>query len=254
MPKIPIYTIQFLDIPFNERDQQIDAERNLFLDFITKHVFEIALKNQPLFKAVNCDAEYFHDDRDYQNKVPKIINCFIKDEVLTLRAYTKKGIKTLKFWYRLYKEIHPENCENVRFSKESYQFKAEESLLHHYTSNNWIAFDNVKFNDKHYFENGKPANFESKLIGHIRTFLEDIGIDNAKFPFKIKLKQIPICHNTLTALKTNKNGAINKVTQLSFDIQFSTNYALPALFSLGRKKAYGNGVFIKKFTKIIGEV
>jgi len=245
--KIPIYTLQFLDIPFNEENQLKNAERVLFLNFITKHVFEIALKNQSLFKAVGCDAEYFHKDKNFNNKIPKIINCFIKDEVLTIRAYTKKGIETLKFWFKLYQKIHPKNCINVRFSKESYIFKTEkpiknnECLIYHYTSTNWIAFDKITHKHNQYLVNKELATFKSTLIGHLRTFLEHIGMDTKPHILAFKIENIPTQHTRVMALKTNNKP----ITQLCFKIQFSTNYKLPSLFSMGKKVVFGFGVFIK---------
>lgn len=241
--KTPIYTIQFLDLSFKNRLH--------FLDFIYKNIYDVALKNQALFKLNNCDAEYFHKDKTQENKVPKLINCFIKDNVLTIRAYTKKGAKTLKLWYKIYKKIAQQNCENVRVSKEAYQFKLDEEKLHYYSSENWIAFDKVMFKNKTYFINGNEAKFQSALVGHLRTFLNDLCIDNSGKILKLELLEIPKQHKTIIGLKTTQAGKINRVSQFSFKIQFSTNYILPALFSLGRKKGYGNGVFVKDYTKTI---
>lgn len=256
MPNIPIYTIQFLDIPFNERDQFENKERRLFLNFITKHVFEIALKNQSLFKAIGCDAEYFHDDQNFKNKIPKIINCFIKDEVLTIRAYTKNGIETLKFWYQLYQKEHPQNCINVRFSKETYQLILEKEPIHHYISHNWIAFDKVIRKDNQYYEiiktnAGKIENlkvFENVLRGNIGEFLDNIGIVNDYKGLITKLNYIPITHKNIIAIKKGKE---NVVRLFCFEIKFTTNYKLPSLFSLGKKKALGTGVFVKDSAKTI---
>ena len=241
--KIPIYTIQFLDISFNNRNE--------FLNHIHKHVFEIALQQQQLFKEQGCDAEYFHTNKVAQNNVPKLINCFIHENVFTIRAYTKKGVNTLKFWYKLYKKIHPTYCKDVRKSKETYTLKAEDDSIYTYSSKNWVAFNNVKYKDKKYYENGNIVNFRSKIIGHIRTFLRDLEIDNSNFKLKIALEKEPTKHQIFTALQTVKGVKLNPIKLFSFNIQFSTNYKLPQLFSMGKKVGYGTGVFMRDNSKTI---
>jgi len=248
--KIPIKTIQFLDISF--------LNRRAFLDFIQKEVIELALKNQEAFSVAACNAQYFHRDKQHKKSVEVLIHNLIKDNVFSLRAYTKPAIKSLDYWYLLFQNKYPELCKNIIVSREQFEYKTLEKSIS-YTSYNWIPYRDCKRIDKQYFytktaldgnEHSYPVDFIRQLFNNLvfGFIQQQLALDN-KIKVNIDNFSINSGYKSIEALKTTKDQAPFYPKKLRFNVQFSTNVQLPSYFSLGQNPAYGNGVFIRENKK-----
>ncbi|AMC10199.1 hypothetical protein Lupro_02550 [Lutibacter profundi] len=242
MLKTPIKTIQFLDLCFNNREY--------FLDHIKTEVVEFALNKQELFKAMDCNAEYFHKDKHKTKTVDVLIHSLLINNTLTLRAYTQKAIETLDFWFTLYKKEFPKKCVNVIISTEFFEYKTL-NQPQTYTSTNWIPFNNCELKNKTYYNKEKNIKlnnneFKTQLFANVLYgFIEKLGLDTQTIKLKPSHFTIAPKHKSILALKTKVAGKEIKVKKYSFKTTFTSNVQLPSYFSLGQNIGYGNGVFIR---------
>ncbi len=226
----PILTLQFADIGF--------SNRSAFLAFIKKHIVEFALNRQELFLGQGYNAEYFHKDQQSSiEPVPVLIQPFINNGVLALRAYTKNAIDTLLFWQQLFKIENPAWCKNTVTSKENFIFSQLSKPIV-YTSNNWIPFRDCKLKENNYYNIDKKADFQSTLIGNYRTLIQNLNIDEGNTKPNIEILKRSQ-HKSIIALKQKENA----VKKYCFQIQFKIYVQMPLIFSLGQNVGYGNGVF-----------
>ncbi|SFS79421.1 hypothetical protein [Lutibacter maritimus] len=254
MTNIPIYTIQFLDISFTNRET--------FLKFMHDSVIEFVNKHKTEFGNNGINVQYFHNTS--KKPVPSLIHCLTINTIFTIRAYSQTRIDALKYWFVLFKEKHPELCENCIESTEKFQFKLHPTKTFVYTSDNWIPFNAcVKTENNFYIDKNKKGvsvvpkdQLKSRLLGNLSQFLESLSI-NVKEAIQLeedkyklfKIEKYPTKHNTTIALTRNENGKIIAKDKISFKINILTNYELPSYFSIGQNVSYGNGVFIRNNTK-----
>ena len=247
MPNTKIKTIQFLDISFKNREA--------FLDYIKTEVVQFALNRQDLFKAMNCNAQYFHREKHKEKEVDVLIHSLIKDQVLSIRAYTQKAIETLDLWFKLYKKEFPDRCINTIISNETFQYKILEKPQT-YTSSNWIPFNDCELKNKTYYNKEKnlaldKSSFKAQLFANLLYgFIEKIGLDTDNIRVKPTNFKIATKHKSILALKTKVDAKEIKVKKYSFKVTFTSNVQLPSYFSLGQNLGYGNGVFIRDHTNL----
>jgi hypothetical protein len=237
---VPIKTIQFLDISFKNREA--------FLDFIKTNVIEFALNKQELFKAMGCNAEHFHKDKQNNTITKTLIHSLVKDNVFTLRAYTQKAIDTLDFWFTLYKKEH-KHYVNTIISTEQFEYK-QLSKPQHYTSYNWAPFRDVVYkNNTYYIEKNKPItnkDFKNQLFNNLLYgFIQDVLMLDDK-TIKVNPTNFDISKNYQSILALKKDIAIKRHV---FKTTFSINVQLPSYFSLGQNVGYGLGVFHRDYSK-----
>lgn len=236
-----IYTLQFPQILLKNR---LD-----FLDFTQKNIIELALKNQADFLANGLTAEYFHKDKNTKEFTPIRIHTLQKDGLLTLRAYGDEAVESLRFWLTIFMDEHPNYCEHLIENLEHWELKTSEKPLY-YQSYNWIPFNNCAekngcFYDKDQTEKQIETALQSRITGNLRTFLQNIGIDNSQIETSIVLNNYPEKANTTIALKTKVAGSKKPIYKSSFNVKIKTNIILPLYFSLGQNVGYGNGVFTR---------
>lgn len=236
-----IYTLQFPQITLKDRSS--------FLDFTQKNIIELALKNQTEFLENELTAEYFHKDKKSTDFKPIRIHTLQKDGLLTLRAYGEKAVESLRFWLILFMDEFPNYCEHLIENLEHWELKSSEKPLY-YQSYNWIPFNNCTekngcFYDKDQAEKQIETALQSRITGNLRTFLQNIGVDNSKLETSIILNNYPNKTKKKMALKTKIKGNRKSIYKNSFNVKVKTNIILPLYFSLGQNVGYGNGVFTR---------
>lgn len=247
MPKTSIKTIHFTNKSFKTRTG--------FLNYIKKYIVEFSLHRQGLFIKNGCNAEYFHKEKNSKTETKIVIHSLLKDEVLTLRAYTKKGIETLEFWYKLFKEAYPEKCKNVIISTECFEFKKVDEPIY-YTSCNWAPFGKVLVNKEGFHLNKIPNiitnnGFKEHLVKSLKGQLlkELFGVENENI-FKIIHFKMSNSVKKVVAFDTKPRTTDNKPLEHHiFKVTIAVNVQLPSCFSLGQRTAYGLGVFEKDNSK-----
>ena len=231
----PIHTIQLPDVPI--------ANQQAFLKFIKTYIHTFALERKALFEEANCNAEFFHKDKQATLKIPLLIHSFIFENAVTIRAYTQQGIDTLKFWYALFSEAHPEFCQNVKLKNETCTI-VPSNIQHTFLSTNWIPYRKCTYKNGFYYNTAKNevANFHDTAIGNFRTFLDSLGVDKS-IRFKISIEKISKHQPTIALLEKN-----NEIIKNAFSVSIKITLNLPNLFSLGQNVGYGNGLFVKSNT------
>ena len=230
---LPILTLFLPDVAV--------ATRQDFLTFIGQYVHTFALQRQDDFIKAQCDAEYFHKDKQRTEKKPKLIHSLMLENQLALRAYTPLGIETLKFWFELFSKAHPEFCKNSLLKNETCSIEQSQKK-HLYSSTNWIPYRKCSYKHGFYYNEAvhEVANFHNTLLGNLRTFLNLLGFDNT-LRFNLSLKTLKK-HRPVVALLDQKKDIVKN----AFSVVVETDLTLPSIFSLGQNVGYGNGVFFKK--------
>ncbi len=223
-------TIQYLDIPIKDR--------NHFLTHLQKNVHEFALHRQNQFLDNNCNAQYFHKDKQSKEKFPVLINALLINSCFTLRAYTQRGIDSLNFYNDCFKKEGPTYYHNIIESTEFSSMDTLETPII-YESNNWIPYRDCKLKGGVFYntESDTIVNFESRLQGNLLTLFN--RVNDQKITFKEKLLQIKPNPKSTMALMA-KGKIIKKQT---FTVKISIDVQLPTLFSIGQNPAFGNGIF-----------
>lgn len=238
-----IYTLQF--------PQLILKNRNDFLEFTQKNVVELALKRQEEFQENNLTAEYFHKDKNSSDFVSIRIHSMQRDGLFTLRAYGEQAVESLRFWSMLFMEQNPSYTQHIIENLEHWELELSDKPLS-YQSDNWIPFNNCAikngcFYDKDQTDRQVETALQSRMTGNLRTFLQNIGIDNSEIETSIVLNKYPTKTKKIIALKTKVKGEKRAVYKNCFQVKVRTNVRLPLYFSLGQNVGYGNGVFVRVF-------
>lgn len=238
-----IYTLKLPQVKLKNRTD--------FLNFTQREVIELALKNKQLFLEHDVDAQYFHKDSNAKNRIPVRINAFLNNGLYCLRAYGNEAVDSLRFWFQLFMQQHPEYEEHLAESLEYWTLKLSDKPLY-YSSDNWIPFNHCAETNGVFYDGDKQSKnkknaLESRLIGNLRSFLMHIGVDNKAIETHISLEKYPKKYRRELALKTKVNGDRKIVYKSAFKVKIKTNVVLPLCFSLGQNVGYGNGVFFRDF-------
>lgn len=246
MPINQIKTIQFQNYSFKNREA--------FLDFTKSNIVEFALHRQKLFVKNHCNAAYFHKVKNSNTENKIVIHRLVKDNILTIRAYTKEGIKTLNYWFKLYKEAYPTRCKNVIESTEYFEFNKLTKPIY-YTSYNWAPFSKVMSN-KDGFHLNKIGNiitnngFKEQLVKSLKgQLLKELF--HIKEDFVIKIIHFKMVNSTkkVIAFDTKPRTTTGKPLEHHiFKVTIAVNVQLPSYFSLGQRIAYGLGVFERDYS------
>jgi hypothetical protein len=234
--QVTIHTLQFPDFG--------QVSRKRFLAIVHRYVFTFALQHQDTIALMGGCADYFHTQKNKPKNVPVLIHSLQKDGLVTLRAYTQKATHTLALWYRLFKEKHPEYCTHVIKTTEMYT-PAQLKIPQVYQSTNWIPYRNLQQSDSLYIDkdNHQPVDFNSRIIGNVRTFTNNIYPATASLHLDIILKKINHPPHTVVALIKRNEDVLTPICKYAFKVTITTNITLPVYFSLGQNVSYGNGIF-----------
>lgn len=233
---IPTKTITLPNLHFKEQSD--------FLSFIYKniHLFSVK-KHKKLFVDMELNTDLIHNKHSINQ--PLVIP-YLHNGIFNIKAYGKQAIDVLDFWFLLFRKEEVSHCLHYKESlqKENIQISKKTQL---YTSNNWIAYNKCTEKNGFYYIAKKDknqefvANFHSTLIGHLRTFFNNLKIEATKeTPLKTAIINLELSKFEKVLFEKG-----NYISKHQFHVTLETNWELPSTFSLGQNIGYGNGVFTR---------
>ncbi len=218
MKPISIINIKLLDIRLPHSP---DVNKSFLID--AKQLLEKA----PAKKGVY--PELFHND---QNRYSDIQIARYQGAV-SFTAIGKDAVKTLKYWYKLFKSEHKKNLHNTLICTERYT-PAFLSYQKKYRIRTLLISDNIakelnQIPDKF----ARMERLEKYLTGNVKRFLKHINYDTEDNFIKLNVSHFSFHPKALEVYHGQKKTAV--------DISFQINFALPQHLRLGQSTAIGYG-------------
>lgn len=242
---IPIQSLLLPNLKF--------ANRKEFLYLRKQFVIEPALQHYEYFRKNGGNASHFHKhSKDVGFGVP-LIHTLDYNNMFCLRAYGEQAVKTLEIWQQWIAGLYPHTTKSAVSMSENYSLeKLEESL--YYISYNYIPFNNCLKAGNYFVDADRTVQDEEnilqkRLIGNLRTFLTNIGLNDRGMDTVFQLLRYPDQSVSYAALL--KESMIYKS---ALQVIVKTNLSLPLLFSLGQNVGYGCGLFEKVMEKSQNQV
>jgi len=242
---IPIQSLLLPNLKFANREE--------FLYLRKQFVIEPALQHYEYFRKNGGNASHFHKRTvDAGFGVP-LIHSLDYNNVFCLRAYGAHAVHTLKLWQEWAGESHPHMMRSAATLSESCLLSYTDEPVF-YASGNYIPFNNCVrvdgfFADADRLSDEVAPMLQNRLIGNLRTFLKNIGLDDRGMHTIFKLQQYPAERRSYAALL--KDEIIRKT---AFEVVVQTNLQLPLFFSLGQNVGYGCGLFERVMKKSQNQV
>lgn len=244
-PGIEIHSLLLPDLRFANREE--------FLYLRKQFVIELALRHHDFFSRKGGNASHFHKRTEDTGFGVPLIHCLDYNNVFCLRAYGAHAIQTLKLWQEWARAVYPHMMQSVASMSESYLLGHTDEPVF-YGSSNYIPFNNCIrvdgcFADADRLSDEVASMLQNRLIGNLRTFLKNIGLDDRGMHTIFKLQQYPAEGRSYAALL--KDEIIRKT---AFEVVVQTNLQLPLFFSLGQNVGYGCGLFERVMKKSQNQV
>lgn len=239
MQTIPIYTLSLPAIIYGSRLDFLDVRQRL--------IIEPTLSNQELFLKNGANALHFHKDKQQNDFGCPLIHIFDLDGLFTMRAYGNEAAKTLMIWEQWVAHEHPFLLKSRVLSEEFFSLEQLDTIVT-YSTTNWVPFSKCEKRDGYFYDAEKPTRdienvLGKRLMGNLRTFLNNLGISDNGMQTYFSLQEYPQKNADYSALKSRGKSLYKK----AFEIKVETNLRLPLIFSLGQNVGYGCGLFRRKF-------
>lgn len=215
-----------------------------FFGFINRYIHRLTYTNKDQFIAENLNVDLIH--KSTANAQQPYIMPYVSNNMLHIIAYGKQAIKTLDCWLAILQKKQPIMAANYKeILKKEVFFYTEKKHL--YTSRNWIAYNNCKLQNGFFYKENKDkqqelANFQSVIIGNVRTFFAQHNIQSNATENPLKISVLKLEANGTKPSLLKKGEPIKKH---HFSVLIESQWELPSLFFLGQNVGYGNGVFTR---------
>ena len=209
-------------------DQKVSQEE--LLKFMSQ-TFQLVEKNAKKFKGIDDPLAMFHNKTHHYSG----IQFGIEGGALSIRAYGEEEIKALKIWWKLYREHHAFNPQNLQICKEKYTLGFLPSLQTYRLSNFLVNREK------------RQQLAQTKEKAEINQILADYVVANF-FPFFNHLgyrhdrEKQEIIVNLLKVKRQRKSHTVFRGgKRQAYDLIFESNLRLPHLFRMGEATAMGFG-------------